>query len=423
MLSFTLRQLLDSVGYTNPLDAGNNLSTSKNLLKIDTVRSATKKKISDDFATDQMADLTINISNAEFTRVIYEIFRDYISEEEQVQVAFNPTLVNKKTQESDALINMLTRIKNFTRSQTVVESSSAGIQFSNNIQNYTIVLTDAEVAAMEDDELAILGAADITPDLIIPESSVFMADKQYDDRFGRTDFPTYTGVDMRVLFMTPHVISKNITVKVLSYSMHSGLIPVSTLGRKRPKGFAEGDTTIAGTIISTITINDPLFDMQPLNYGALDYAKRSSDVWRTYLLPDQFPLFDIVLLFTNEHGFTSSMAIFGVKLTDVGSVMSMSDSEIEVTYTYTAMDIDLLRSVAGEMAGDSEAFDILENNEYLARRKIAYDGKSEHRDHFEIGSVYGAIDTRLREFGYNKMRMEGYSLLDIYNTDHFERNK
>ena len=67
-------------------------------------------------------------------------------------------------------------------------------------------------------------------------------------------------------------------------------------------------------MIATLTVNEPLSDMQPLLYGETNYAKNTSDVWRTYLLPDQFPLFDVLLLFTNEAGFTSSMVIFGIKI-------------------------------------------------------------------------------------------------------------
>jgi hypothetical protein len=205
--------------------------------------------------------------------------------------------------------------------------------------------------------------------------------------------------------MTPSIITDAITLKVFSYSMHSGLIPVGVLGRKGPKGFAEGDRTIAGTMIATLTINDPLMDMQPLLYSGVykkDDTKAVSDVWRTFLLPDQYPLFDVVFLFMNELGYTSAMSIFGIKITDVGQVMSMSDSEIEVTYTYTALDMEQVRLIDTGSNHNGAVLDISRNADYIAKRNKIYNGVTDYRDSYEIGAVYSQINNRYEEIKRNR---------------------
>jgi len=426
MITISLREMLDAVGYSNASDAGNRQSAIKNLLSIDSVRSAISLKFKSDYASNRMATLTANISNQGFKNAIISAFDEFIEAEENAKnrettgTGDNPAKVNLQTQKIDHLKDLLLKLRSDTKNSVVNDSTAAGSQFAYNVDQYNITLSSQEVGSLSQQELGILGALDIKPEVITPKQAIFMSENT--SKYKNTKYPTYTGVDMRTIFITPHMISKNITVKVLSYSTHAGLIPVSTLGRKNPKGFAEGDEAIAGSMIASITVNDPLFDMQPLNYGVEDYAKRTSDIWRPYILPSQFPRFDLLLLFTNEKGFTSALTIFGIKLTDTGSTISMSDAEIEITYTYTALDIAPLRGVAGETADNSarEEFNIMENNEYLMRRKMAYDGKSQHRSQFEIASVYGKIDRRLEEVAYNNMRMNGMSIVDVYNYKKFD---
>jgi hypothetical protein len=169
-------------------------------------------------------------------------------------------------------------------------------------------------------------------------------------------------------------------------------------------------------MIATVTVNDPLMDLQPILYASdNEYAASTSDIWRTYLLPDQFPLFDVLIMFSNEYGFNAALPIYGIKFTDTGTVMSMSDSEIEVSYTYTALDIDVIRSISGRENSDGTvtSFDPLANNEYLVKRERAYNGTSEHHSISEVPSLYARLDTRAREVEYNRMRNKGLDISEI----------
>lgn len=432
MISISLRELMDRVGISTASpqtfdipssQSGTNFISS--ILQVEGVRSAIIRKVKADYARDKSFDLIQNISDPTYVDQIQDIVSTFVSAEAQSRIdnadPFNghPLFINKQEEDVDHLRTMITDLARKAKPSLTGDTSAAGLAFGINVENYVFELTPEEQASLDESELATLSVADIQPEAIVAPASVYMSDASFGELYQNQPHPVYTGVDMRVIMMTPNVITQNLSTKVITYSIHGGLIPVKTLGRKLPKGFAEGDTNIAGTIVATMTVNDPMFNMQPLNYGVEDYAKRTQDVWRTYLLPDQLPRFDMVLLFSNEAGFTSSMVIFGIKFTDVGSVIAMSDSEIEVTYTYSALDIDLLRTVEGErnVDGTVSTFDISQNNEYLARRKRAYDGKSQHRDHFEVGTVYSAIDRRSKELQYNKLRMAGFDLTSIYRYD------
>jgi hypothetical protein len=414
--------LIDSAGYTDLEDIGSNFNQLKNLMKIPSIRSALSGKIKTDYAANNMADLTHQITDPDVKRTILSIFDSYIEKESKPQIfKATPAYVNQPQQQSDNLTALMKDISRQLREIGTQNTNAAGSQFSFNVGNYVIELSPNEIAELSNVELASLAQSDIEIEQPITRNAVFISDKQYEERYKFNQYPSYTGIDMRVIMMTPYSVTNNMSLKVLSYSAHSGVVPVPVLGRVTPKGFADGDRTVAGSMIGVVTVNDPLFDLQPLHYGIDNYAKGSNDVYKTYLLPDQLPRFDILLMFSNEHGFTSAMTIFGVKLTDIGSVVAMSDSEIEVTYTYTALDMDILRSVAGEVneSGNVNTFDITGNNEYLAKRNMIYSGKSHHRDSFEIGSVYAKIDNRAREIGYNKLRSSGLSNLDIINYEKY----
>jgi len=410
MLKITFSELLEAAGssITSKSDPTFNQASAnvRNVLTIDAVRGATERQLRIEYASNKLGNLLYGISDATFVAHISKFFDVYVANLGNAATFNHPSKAKLDLVSQDALTKLLTDIATYTKTAGSAISSQTRSQFLTNTNRFIITISSEEEREMSENELQILGYAGLKSPIVVPQSAVLTTSPQYASLYAKQPFPTFTGVDMQVIFMTNYSISYNITLKVLTYSKHAGLIPIPVLGRKRAKGFAQGNGNIAGTMIATVTINEPLMDLQPLLHGVEDYAKSANDVWKTYLLPDQLPLFDILCVFSNEAGFVSVMPIFGVQITDDGSVMSMSDSEIEVTYTYQALDIDILRSTNTA----NGTVDILSNNEYLARRKRAYDGKSRHRDIYEIGSVYQAIDNRVREFQYDKLRMAGISL-------------
>jgi hypothetical protein len=60
------------------------------------------------------------------------------------------------------------------------------------------------------------------------------------------------------------------------------------------------------------------------------------------IMADQIPPFNIIITCNNEYGDVSTMGIYGVRLVNEGSTMSVDDILTEQTNTYVATDMDLL---------------------------------------------------------------------------------
>lgn len=135
-------------------------------------------------------------------------------------------------------------------------------------------------------------------------------------------------------------------LQTISYSIHREKHPVRTLGRINPKGFTYGGRTIAGSMIFTVfdrhviqnAILKELINTDHGSYGDLRQLAR-------IMVADEMPPFDVTISFTNEYGYASRIAIYGITIVDEGQVMSIDDVITENTMTYMARGIDLMASV------------------------------------------------------------------------------
>ena len=121
-------------------------------------------------------------------------------------------------------------------------------------------------------------------------------------------------------------------ISTLTYSIHRDKGQVRTLGRVKPKGFTRGARTIGGTLVFSV------FDRRAL----WDLSKRKNDETKRVAIADSLPGFDIILYFTNEYGFESTLILYNVQILDEGQSHSVQDMYIENTMGYIRQDIDLL---------------------------------------------------------------------------------
>lgn len=150
---------------------------------------------------------------------------------------------------------------------------------------------------------------------------------------------SFSGCDIRAVINSqgkdPIVIG-NITT--LSYSSHREKFPVRALGFTPPKGYTRGPITLAGTLIFSVFDRYALFDIAKFKAktdhlpGDQAYSMRG----------DQMAPFDISVLFQNEYGDTSKLALIGVELVDEGSVLSVNDIYIESTHSFVCSDINVM---------------------------------------------------------------------------------
>jgi hypothetical protein len=245
---------------------------------------------------------------------------------------------------------------------------------------------------------------DPTPKTDIP-SAIFTQQERSPLDYKESKMPVYSGVDINIVFMTPHVLVKSDVIKTLSFSTHMEANEVRTLGRSYPKGYTDSPRTIAGSMIGTLSVNDPLMQLHPEWFdGEINKSVPFQDLFKPYLLTDQLPLFDILVIFQNEYGYMSAFTIFGVKIPDHGIVMSVDDSVIEVTYQYKAMDVEVIHEVVTKTDPETglKQIDILHNDEYILKHNMVLSGQSLHRSILDVPYLWDEMWDNIEEIRYLK---------------------
>lgn len=139
----------------------------------------------------------------------------------------------------------------------------------------------------------------------------------------------------------------------VSYSIHRELFPVRTLGRINPKGVTRSGRTIGGSLVFSVFDRHILFDIQHDLKGKYRQAllernngkaKDIKGILDQYIISDELPPFNIVISMSNEYSSaSSSLVIYGVRITDEGQIMSMEDMFTENQMRYMATGISLMK--------------------------------------------------------------------------------
>lgn len=135
-------------------------------------------------------------------------------------------------------------------------------------------------------------------------------------------------------------------IQTLSLSVYRQKQSVQTLGAVYPRGVTRGPRTVAGSMVFTHFHRHLFSDFM----GQASHRSTGVGDWDNYrwtsFVPDQLPPMDISIVFANEYGNLSWMAILGVEFMNEGMVMSIEDLFIEGTIQYIARDFDPLRNAA-----------------------------------------------------------------------------
>lgn len=138
-------------------------------------------------------------------------------------------------------------------------------------------------------------------------------------------------------------------IQTLTFSTHREKFPARALGHVGARGYTRGPRTIGGTMIFTVFDHGVLTELMQLNHlieaSASDSGRGKSAGIHQIILVDQIPPFDISILFANETGSISKMAIYGVELVNEGQTMSIEDLITESVVSYVARHIDPMTSL------------------------------------------------------------------------------
>jgi hypothetical protein len=135
------------------------------------------------------------------------------------------------------------------------------------------------------------------------------------------------------------------------------MVPVRTLGQRKPKSFTRGQQLIAGSIIFTVFDSHSLY-----HYTSTSTIDRNSNM-------GQLPAFDLLIYFSNEYGYESLLTIYGVRIGDEGQVHSIDDLYSENTTSFMAHDIDLLLPNGEHLAQNPGKY-LLENDKAMREGDI-----------------------------------------------------
>ena len=162
-----------------------------------------------------------------------------------------------------------------------------------------------------------------------------MADKNEKITSYLKEYNSYSGCD---ILATVHIDDKHFVLgelQTISYSTNMDRRPIRAIGNINAKAYVQGPRTIAGSLVFAV-FNKHVFKEIAENIVG--------DAYNGVVLPDELPPFDVSIVFANEYGHASRMAIYGVRLVNEGQVLSVNDIYIENTYQYVATSIDLMES-------------------------------------------------------------------------------
>lgn len=130
-------------------------------------------------------------------------------------------------------------------------------------------------------------------------------------------------------------------LNLLSYSTHRDKFPVVAQGNRGIQGMTRGHRTVAGSLGFVPQFGEPFLP-------AIQAYCRWIGIDRQvqYVLPDELPPMDLVVLFLDEGGYWSRLAIRSIQIVDMSSVLSVSDIRLNQNYSFMAESITNL--VLGE---------------------------------------------------------------------------
>ena len=129
-------------------------------------------------------------------------------------------------------------------------------------------------------------------------------------------------------------------LQTISISVYRDKKEVRALGCVGPKGVTRGPRIIAGSMIFT-TFNKHVFDeIMTMHASEFDGANYTTSI------SDQLPPLDVTIVFANEYGHLSRMAIYGLEIQSEGIVLSIEDIMTETTMQFLARDFDPMRAVS-----------------------------------------------------------------------------
>ena len=146
-------------------------------------------------------------------------------------------------------------------------------------------------------------------------------------------YKSFSGTDTIAFLMfpgaSPIVIGQLTT---FSYSIFRNKVPVINIGRTNINGITRGSRIYAGTMVFTLINKHWVRELQ----DQISYLENYPT-----LKTDELPLFDIMIVSSNEYGSSCSMFVYGIDFTDESQTISIEDLFTENVFKFVAREVSV----------------------------------------------------------------------------------
>jgi len=226
-------------------------------------------------------------------------------------------------------------------------------------------------------------------------------------------YHTFSGIDITVVASLNTVVSELGGLTSFSWSLHAGNQAQRTLGKANPGARSSGSRTIAGSMVFAIADHHPLLDIIPDEYPVKNSLSvlRTSKQWKTMMLADQIPPFDVTLVLQNEYGFSSIVSIYGIQIMDEGCVLGTDNLVTEMVFQYTAVSMDPIIQVPTDAYGYIDPYGLLQAgfSNYFKHREMVVAGVAYSDLETAYESQYDATFAAMRRVTTDKIRRSANS--------------
>jgi len=189
---------------------------------------------------------------------------------------------------------------------------------------------------------------------------------------------TFTGTDMKVLVSLGNTVTPIKNMTTFTWSVHRGKGVGRPVGRPGSLGRSKGPRTIAGTMIFAVTDHEPLLDIIPSTAPTrrLDRTGWNQKGYRSVIMPDDLPPFDITVVMGNEYGAYAILTVYGIEIIDYGGQYNVDNLMNEHVYQYTAAGMDPIVEAYPDENGFIDPYGVLQGgySEMWFRREAAMHG-------------------------------------------------
>lgn len=220
-------------------------------------------------------------------------------------------------------------------------------------------------------------------------------------------YHTFTGTDIKAVASLNSVVTSIEGMTSLSWSVHRGKSVPRPLGHASPSARAGGSRTIAGTMVFTISDHNPLLDIIPdeLPLRKKNAIPQDKSMWKPAMMADQIPPFDLLIIMTNEYGYSSAFTLYGIEISDEGGVISVDNLAIEMTVQYTAVAMDPIVQAKADENGYIDPYGILQGgySQFWKQREVVINGVAYSDLHEAYEAQYDSIDKTIRAINTGKL--------------------